>query len=67
MDPPFGAEALFAPAIKAAAHAVASDGWIYLEAPKAWTDEELAEFGLQQYRYLKAGAVHAHLLKKLPV
>ena len=67
IDPPFSAEALFVPAVKAAALAIADDGFIYLEAPKAWTDEELAEFGLQQYRYLKAGAVHAHLLKKLPI
>ena len=66
IDPPFSAEALFAPAVKAAANAVAQDGFIYLEAPKAWTDEELTEYGLQQHRYLKAGAVHAHLLKKLP-
>ena len=65
IDPPFGVEALFAPAIKAAAQAVADDGFIYLEAPKAWTDEELAEWGLQQHRYLKAGQVHAHLLKKI--
>lgn len=67
IDPPFSAEALFAPAVKAAAQAVAHDGYIYLEAPTAWTDEALAEYGLQQHRYLKAGAVHAHLLKKLPV
>lgn len=65
IDPPFGVEALFVPAIKAAAQAVAEDGFIYLEAPKAWTDEELAEWGLQQHRYLKAGQVHAHLLKKM--
>lgn len=65
IDPPFGVEALFAPAIKAAAQAVAEDGFIYLEAPKAWTDEELAEWGLLQHRYLKAGQVHAHLLKKI--
>lgn len=65
IDPPFSVETLFAPAVKAAAQAVAEDGFIYLEAPKAWTDEELAEYGLRQHRYLKAGAVHAHLLKKL--
>ena len=65
IDPPFGVEALFAPAIKAAAQAVAHDGFIYLEAPKAWTQEELAAYGLQPYRYLKAGAVHAHLLQKI--
>ncbi|MGN1055929.1 MAG: 16S rRNA (guanine(966)-N(2))-methyltransferase RsmD [Comamonas sp.] len=65
IDPPFASEALFAPAIKAAAHAVTDDGFIYLEAPKAWEAEELAAYGLQQHRYLKAGNVHAHLLKKI--
>lgn len=64
IDPPFAMEALFAPALKAAAHAVADDGFVYLEAPKVWDDEALAALGLQQYRYLKAGNVHAHLLKK---
>ena len=67
IDPPFEGSALFVPALRAAAQAVAEDGFVYLEAPKAWTDEELAEFGLQQHRYLKAGAVHAHLLKKITV
>lgn len=66
IDPPFAAEALFGPAMKAAAQAVADDGFIYLEAPKAWTEDELAALGLHLHRYLKAGAVHAHLLQKLP-
>lgn len=65
IDPPFGVDALFAPAVKAAAQVLADDGFIYLEAPEPWTDEVLAEYGLQQHRYLKAGAVHAHLLKKI--
>ena len=65
IDPPFASEGLFVPAVKAAAQAVADDGFIYLEAPGAWTDEVLAEYGLQQHRYLKAGNVHAHLLKKI--
>ena len=38
--------------------------FIYLEAPRAWTDEELAASGLVLYRHLKAGAVHAHLLQR---
>ncbi|WP_462390589.1 16S rRNA (guanine(966)-N(2))-methyltransferase RsmD [Acidovorax sp. Q11] len=63
LDPPFDGD-LFAPALQAAAKAVASEGFIYLEAPRAWTDEELAPSGLVLYRHLKAGAVHAHLLKR---
>ncbi len=61
LDPPFDAE-LFAPALRHCARALAADGWVYLEAPKAWTDEELAPLGLRVHRHLKAGMVHAHLL-----
>ncbi|RQO83982.1 16S rRNA (guanine(966)-N(2))-methyltransferase RsmD [Acidovorax sp. FJL06] len=63
LDPPFDGD-LFAPALQAAAKAVAAEGFIYLEAPRAWTDEELAASGLVLHRHLKAGAVHAHLLKR---
>ncbi|QMV72676.1 16S rRNA (guanine(966)-N(2))-methyltransferase RsmD [Comamonas piscis] len=63
IDPPFSGQ-LFAPALKAAQAAVTAQGFIYLEAPEAWSEEALAELGLVSYRYLKAGAVHAHLLKK---
>ena len=63
IDPPFDS-ALFQPALQAAAQAVAADGFIYLESPEAWADEALAPLGLQLHRHLKAGAVHAHLLKK---
>ena len=65
VDPPFDS-ALFEPALQAAAQAVAADGYVYLEAPTAWTDEALAPFGLAVHRHLKAGAVHAHLLQRRP-
>lgn len=61
LDPPFDSP-LFEPALKAAAQAVAEPGFVYLEAPVAWTDEALADCGLQLYRSGKAGAVHFHLL-----
>ncbi len=64
IDPPFGIDSLFAPALQAAAQVLAHDGFIYLEAPQAWDDAQLAPLGLTRYRYLKAGAVHAHLLQK---
>ncbi|MDR3455743.1 MAG: 16S rRNA (guanine(966)-N(2))-methyltransferase RsmD [Rhodoferax sp.] len=64
LDPPFDA-GLFEAALQAAAHAVAHDGYVYLEAPSAWSDERLAGFGLAVHRHLRAGAVHAHLLKPL--
>ena len=62
IDPPFDSE-LFDPALQAAARAVSSVGFIYLEAPRQWTEEQLAASGLVLYRHLKAGAVHAHLLR----
>jgi len=63
LDPPFES-ALFAPALQAAAQAVAPGGWVYLEAPMLWADEQLLACYLTVERHLKAGAVHAHLLKK---
>ncbi len=63
LDPPFDAN-LFEPAVQAAARAVAPGGYVYLEAPTAWTQEQLAPLGFTLYRHLKAGAVHAHLLQR---
>jgi 16S rRNA (guanine(966)-N(2))-methyltransferase RsmD len=60
LDPPFGATELFAPALQAARQAVAEGGFIYLEAPAAWSADDS---GLVLHRHLKAGAVHAHLLQ----
>lgn len=64
LDPPFDS-VLFEPALAAAARVVASDGFIYLEAPVLWTDEKVKDLGLTVHRHLKAGAVHAHILKRL--
>lgn len=64
LDPPFDSP-LFESALQAAGRAVAADGFVYLEAPLAWADAQLANFGLTLHRHLKAGAVHAHLLKRL--
>ena len=63
LDPPFDGP-WFDPALKAATRAVPVGGWIYLEAPVAWPAEALAALGLHCERYLKAGAVHAHLLQR---
>jgi 16S rRNA (guanine(966)-N(2))-methyltransferase RsmD len=65
IDPPFELEALFEPALRGAALALADGGYVYLEAPRAWDAQELAALGLAPHRHLKAGAVHAHLLVKL--
>ncbi len=66
IDPPFEAP-IFDIALAAAAHAISAQGAIYLEAPKAWTDEDLQSLKLQVLRYGKAGMVHYHLLKCLPL
>ena len=63
LDPPFDGP-WFEPALRAAVRLVPVDGWVYLEAPAEWTDEALAPLGLQAVRHLKAGAVHAHLLRR---
>ncbi len=61
IDPPFNAP-IFDKALAAAAHAVSAQGVVYLEAPKPWTNEDLASVGLQVSRAGKAGAAHYHLL-----
>jgi len=63
LDPPFDAD-LYDAALAAAARALAANGSIYLEAPKAWTDAMVEPMGLVVHRHLKAGAVHAHVLHK---
>lgn len=63
LDPPFDS-ALFEPALAAAVPALAGPGLIYLEAPRAWEAAELAALGLTLHRHLRAGAVHAHLLRR---
>jgi 16S rRNA (guanine(966)-N(2))-methyltransferase RsmD len=64
LDPPFES-GVFEAVVAAAASAVATNGFVYLEAPKSWSDEVLLPMGLEVYRHLKAGKVHAHLLKPL--
>ncbi len=63
LDPPFDAQ-LFEPAMQAAAHVLAEQGYVYLETPAAWSAEQLAALGWTLHRHLKAGAVHAHLLQR---
>lgn len=65
LDPPFDDEHLFAPALAAAVRALTPDGFIYLEAPQAWTAQQLEVFGLVAHRHQRAGMVHGHLLMPL--
>lgn len=63
LDPPFAAS-LFEAAVHAAATLVAPGGWLYLESDRAWRDEEWRAAGFEPRRHLRAGAVHAHLVRR---
>jgi 16S rRNA (guanine966-N2)-methyltransferase len=63
LDPPFDA-GLFDSALAASVPALAPGGLIYLEAPTAWDATHLTPLGLELWRHLRAGAVHAHLLRR---
>ena len=62
LDPPFDA-GLFGKALAAAARVAVPDGFVYLEADREFTAAELAPLGLVVHRHLRAGQVHAHLLR----
>ena len=64
LDPPFDAN-LFEPALNAALGCVVEQGWIYLESPRECAADALAALGLERYRHARAGAVHAHLLRRM--
>ena len=63
LDPPFDS-GLYDAAVQAAGRAVTATGFVYLEAASKWTDVQLEAANLVIHRHLKAGAVHAHLLKR---
>lgn len=63
LDPPFGLD-LFATAVQAALPLLAPEGWIYLEADRAWTEADAAACSLRLHRQGRAGQVHFHLLQR---
>lgn len=65
LDPPFSQAALYLQAISAIKPV--NDAWpaIYLEANKAWQDEELQALGWRVAKYSRVGVVHGHLLQAL--
>jgi 16S rRNA (guanine966-N2)-methyltransferase len=62
LDPPFEA-GLFDKALAAARPALNPEGFLYLEAPNAWSAEMLSRHGFELHRHMRAGAVHGHLLR----
>jgi 16S rRNA (guanine966-N2)-methyltransferase len=62
LDPPFDSN-LYEAALASAARVLATGGFVFLESATLWTDAQLAPLGLVVHRHLKAGAVHAHLLR----
>ncbi|MEY8876651.1 MAG: 16S rRNA (guanine(966)-N(2))-methyltransferase RsmD [Leptothrix sp. (in: b-proteobacteria)] len=65
LDPPY-AQDLFAAALTAALRLLRPDGWIYLEADRAFVEADLAAMGLTLRRSGRAGVVHYHLLARRP-
>ena len=61
LDPPFDSD-LFDAALAAAAPAVAAGGFLYLEAPRPFA---ALPAGFTAHRHLRAGAVHAHLFRRV--
>jgi 16S rRNA (guanine966-N2)-methyltransferase len=74
LDPPFvplaakmatpNNEPLFRQALAAALALLAPAGVVYLEAPRFWTDDDLAPLGLECVKNGRAGQVHYHLLQR---
>jgi len=63
VDPPFDSD-LFDASLRASAGALRAGGLVYLEAPARWDAEKALASGFDVVRHLKAGAVHAHLLRR---
>ena len=63
IDPPFDAQ-LFDAALDAATRIVVPQGFVYLEADRAFAPDALAARGLRVHRQGRAGAVHFHLLQR---
>jgi len=63
LDPPFDVQQ-FERALGVAAPLAVPDGFVYLEADREFGAAALVGFGLLPHRHLRAGAVHAHLLRR---
>jgi len=64
LDAPFDQPATLEAALKASVPCLKPQGHLYLESPQAQHEHALESLGLEKHKYLKAGQVHAHLLRK---
>ena len=66
-DPPFSefSSEAYDEALRLASVLLVPGGSFYLESGREWGPDELAAKGWERKRYLRAGAVHAHLLRVL--
>lgn len=66
LDPPFDVD-VFDQALALAARCVPAGGWIYLEADRAFSDDDagVRGAGLRLHRHGQAGAVHFHLFQRV--
>ena len=68
LDPPYDSD-LLRPALAAAQRALAPGGLVYLESARPWSPTSQADgrggagADWEQFRHMKAGQVHAHLLR----
>lgn len=63
IDPPFELD-LWMSALRASLGPLREHGLIYLESPNPWVNEDLEGLGLEVYKSMRAGTVHAHLIRK---
>lgn len=63
LDPPFGAD-VFDAAVRAALPLLTPEGWLYLEADRAFDTAACAAWGCRLHRQGRAGMVHFHLLQR---
>jgi 16S rRNA (guanine966-N2)-methyltransferase len=63
LDPPFGAN-VFDAAVRAALPLLTPEGWLYVEADRAFDEDTCAAWGCRLHRHGRAGMVHFHLLQR---
>jgi 16S rRNA (guanine966-N2)-methyltransferase len=64
LDPPFEQDS-YDLVLPVAANLIADNGYIYLESDRPWQDESLRCWQLKVHRFVRAGAVYAHLLQRM--